>query len=61
MSDLVQRLRDHHSMCAEYPIRMEAADRIEALEAALRYISEAYGVPNDLKQIAIRALESKHE
>ena len=40
MSDLVQRLRDDPGVKEIY----EAADRIEALEAAMREIAEAHSI-----------------
>jgi hypothetical protein len=40
MTDLVERLRSFHHTNSVYGAAQDAADRIEALEAALRKIAE---------------------
>ena len=60
MSDLAQRLR----LNATIPMVMEAADRIEALEAALRQIAALEDLPSSLsvaKSIARTALAPETE
>jgi len=59
MSDLVQRLRDQDMSFSEcWDVMPEAANRIEALEAALREILDPEQW-HEVQNIARRALEGK--
>jgi len=57
MSDLPQRLR----LNATIPMVMEAADRIEALEAALRGIAEDYSWVEQIQRTVRVALAPEQD
>ena len=58
MSDLVKRIRDYpgERIAGSYELREQAADRIEALEKALREILDWDELPLRIQWIARNAL-----
>ena len=65
MNDLVERLRAWHTpnetITGDVQLYLDAADRIEALEAALREISTLWGAGTHAKQIARAALAPEQD